>query len=40
MKTLLLTIALLALPQLRSLSPAPEFEIAYVDFKTILRRTK
>jgi Tol biopolymer transport system component len=32
MKTLLLTIALLALPQLRSLSPAPEFEIAYVDF--------
>jgi Tol biopolymer transport system component len=32
MKTLLLAIALLALPQVRSLSPAPEFEIAYVDF--------
>jgi Tol biopolymer transport system component len=33
MKILLLAIALLALPQLRSLSPASEFEIAYVDFK-------
>ena len=32
MKTLLLTIALLVLPQLRSISPASEFEIAYVDF--------
>lgn len=33
MKTLLLTIALLALPQVRIFSPAPEYEIAYVDFK-------
>ncbi len=35
MKTLLLTIALLALAQLRSTGPAPGIEIAYVDFKGI-----
>jgi Tol biopolymer transport system component len=35
MKTLLLTIALLGLPQLRTFSPAPGIELDYVDFKGV-----